>query len=548
MSREHEPEFSVVRNLLWPVHRSEFRKFLPLAITILVITFNFSILKTIKDTIIITAAGSEAIPFLKLWVMLPAAFLVSILLGWCSTRFSRKKTFISAQLFFIGFFLFFSTVLFPMREWIHPHAWVASWREVLPQGLGGMLSLVEYWSYTLFYLFAELFGVVILSVMFWGFVNQVTQLQQAKRFYGLLNLVGNLPCVLAPLALNFMIDWILKNQQASQEDRWESVVSSSGILVASLGLVGVVSYWFAEKYAEQEAALETSSSSSKKSLKSKKPKASLVEGFRLLASDSYVRNIGILVLAYNIVINLLEVVWKEQVSQLYPDKLEFSMYMNQVMTATGFVGIFCAMFLGTGLVRRFGWAMTAFATPFVIVLTGVPFLGCVVFTEEMSGVADYFGMTSLSLAVMMGAGLSVVSKAVKYSLFDTSKELAFIPMDEQTRGYSKAAIDGVCSRIGKSGGSAILQICFFVFGGIGASTPAVLIAVLVLLVGWGKSILDLGAQFDERCDLSNHDQSGPSGSQNPPAQKPTRVIETTKNHVNRSAGAVCAGPQIAATI
>ncbi|HPE85175.1 MAG TPA: Npt1/Npt2 family nucleotide transporter, partial [Chlamydiales bacterium] len=61
-------QFSKWRQRLWPVHRHEHKKFVPLFLLKFLFTVNFCLLgSATKDTLVVTAPGSgaEVIPILK---------------------------------------------------------------------------------------------------------------------------------------------------------------------------------------------------------------------------------------------------------------------------------------------------------------------------------------------------------------------------------------------------------------------------------------------------------------------------------------------------
>ena len=57
----------------------------------------------------------------------------------------------------------------------------------------------------------------------------------------------------------------------------------------------------------------------------------------------------------------------------------------------------------------------------------------------------------LILAVLIGSIYLILIKATKFALFDTTKELAYIPLTEDLKDKGKAAVDLLGERIGKSG-------------------------------------------------------------------------------------------------
>src|SRR3984957_1954970 len=122
MSQSQSPEFGKLRSYLWPVHHYELKKLVPMLILFFLISLNYSILRNVKDAIVVTAksSGAEVIPFIKVWVLLPMAVLVTLIFTKLTNRYSQEKVFyltISAFLLFFGVFTF---ILYPYRDLLHP--------------------------------------------------------------------------------------------------------------------------------------------------------------------------------------------------------------------------------------------------------------------------------------------------------------------------------------------------------------------------------------------------------------------------------------------
>ena len=72
---------------------------------------------------------------------------------------------------FMIYFLAFGLYIYPNRESLHPTTSADSLATILP---GGLVAIYRFWSYSLFYILAELWGTVVLSVLFWGLANDCT--------------------------------------------------------------------------------------------------------------------------------------------------------------------------------------------------------------------------------------------------------------------------------------------------------------------------------------------------------------------------------------
>lgn len=95
------------------------------------------------------------------------------------------------------FYIFFATALYPASAWLHPHGMYSNLASHVPVGLHGLLKVVEHWTFSLFFCIAELWGSVVISVLFWSLANEVCNVQDAKTIYPLMGISANFALVVA---------------------------------------------------------------------------------------------------------------------------------------------------------------------------------------------------------------------------------------------------------------------------------------------------------------------------------------------------------------
>ena len=449
------------------------------------IAFCYNILRGMKDSLIVTAAdsGAAVIPFLKVWAMLPMAVIMTTLYVKLSHRYSSEKVFYIMVSIFLSFFAIFTFILYPLQDYIHPHAFCIRLQEVLPEGLGGMVAMIRYWSFSLFYGMCEIWGVICLTVGFWGFVNEVTKVSEATRFYGLFGLGANTSTIAAGPVAIFLSNRAYNPNWIIGADAWHQSLILLTLAVLAAGIsVMLLFRWFHKRVIPKVELPETSEN---KQLKKLERKPSMRESFRYLANSRYLIMMAIVVVAYNLVINLVEVAWKDQVKILHPEANSYNAYMGTVTMWTGIFATLMAIFVSGNVIRKWGWTVAALLTPAVLIITSFGFFGFL-----LTGVA------STSLIVFFGSAQNVLSRASKYTVFDATKELCFIPLGRESKVKGKAAIDGVSSRVGKSGGAVIYQFLLIGCGQVIRCAPYVALILTGVLGGWVFAVRSLGRKFN----------------------------------------------------
>lgn len=493
MSQTKTAEFGKWRSIFWPIHTFELKKLLPMLFLFFLILFNYTILRDTKDTLVVTAAGSgaEAIPFLKVWGVLPFAILFMLLYSKLSNKLSKPALFYTTIAPFVLFFGLFSTVLYPLRDVLHPHAFADKLQAWLPTGFQGLIAILRNWTFSLFYIMSELWGSVALSLLFWGFANDTTKVSESKRFYSLFGMGANFSLIIAGWCVKTLSD--VRKNYAADVDSWQISLNWLMALVVVSGLLIMGIYWWINRYVLTDPRFVPLSE--QKAKKKEKPKLSMKESFLYLLRSKYMGYIALIVISYGVCINLVEVTWKSQLKLQYPNSNDYNSFMGLFSQITGITTILMMLFVGSNTIRKLGWTAAALMTPIVLLITGGAFFAFVIFRDSLGGFISHFGTTPLMLAVVFGMVQNIMSKSTKYSLFDPTKEMAYIPLDQEAKVKGKAAIDVVGARLGKSGGSMVQQGLIIGLGSIAAMTPYVGAILLVIILVWMASAKALGKQF-----------------------------------------------------
>lgn len=493
------PQFSQWRRYLWPVHAYELKKLIPMLLIFFFISFDYNVLRTLKDSLLITAksSGAEVIPFVKVWAMFPGAVIMTILFTWLSNRLPRDTVFYIIISIFLVYFTIFTFILYPIRDSIHPHDLADHLTTVLPPGFKGLIAMFRYWTFTLFYVMSELWSSTVLSVLFWGFANQVTKISEAKRFYGLFGVGANFSGIFAGQASVFCCTYTRNGAQLPfGEDPWHQSLILMVSLILIAGVFALILFrWMNAKVLSDKLYYDPTSVKSEGEVQGK---LSFKQSISYLLNSKYLILIAGVVISYNLVINLTEVLWKHQVKELYPNPTDYTVYMNHIVSIIGIVATISSLFVSGNAIRKGGWTFTALLTPAILLLTSIGFFTFFFFDETAPNfVFSLIGLSPLAIVVFFGSAQNILSRGAKYSVFDATKEMAFVPLKPESKLIGKAAIDGICSRLGKSGGSVVYQGFLILFSTISASAPYVAVVLFGVIIIWSIAVRRLGKQFNE---------------------------------------------------
>ncbi|QEK39022.1 Npt1/Npt2 family nucleotide transporter [Candidatus Nesciobacter abundans] len=458
-------------------------------LSIIVLTlFNSSVLKTLKDSVISSQeSGIEVVHYVKLFMVMPFSFLFIFLYEKLNSIYSRQKvTYIIFGLFGLFFFLY-GTLIYPLRTYMHPS--VSSIRALKESYPYFKWIFVAYgsWTFMFFYLFAELWSAICLNLIFWQLTNHTMTLKQGTYSYVYLSVWGNIGLALGGAATSFLFRSVYFS--------FGNIFCFLNVLVTSVVIAIIFLYYILYSKILDPKIVENLNVSNT----SKKKKLSFYSSIRVVFSSKYLILMMMLVFCYHVSANLIEVTWKACLKLLSGNDSKFASYMGNMHFTVGIVSIILCE-IPKYLVKKFSWRFCARLTPMVIsVFSGLFFL--VLYNDSLYFVRNY----GLLIVIICGSMNYILGKIMKYSLFDPTKELAYIPLSSELKDKGKPFIDVFVSRLSKAFSAFIQALFLMIFPDSTQITIAnkLLYVVVIFMVVWFLVINRLSEKYEKLISQNN---------------------------------------------
>jgi len=456
------------------------------------VLFNYTILRNTKDALVVPAAGAEAIPFLKGFIILPVAFIIATVYTKITNILNQERIFYLGIIMFMAIFWIFNLYLYPNRDFLEPSSeTIARMKNDLPW-FKHFFSVIEHWVFSIFYLSAELWGTIVLFLLFWRFANEITTTQEAKRFYPMFVFIAHFALVAAGGIAKYYCN-LQKNAAPGVDSCGEFLTLINWTFTFScIAIIGIC-YWINRNVIGKDNYHDPKLSNARK--KEQKVKLTLKESFKHIIQSKYISLIAILVIGYGTSNNIMGIMWKNQVRQQYPDPLSYSDFMGTFSSCTGIVTIVLIFFL-KGVIPKFGWRTAASITPIVLLCTGAVFFSFIVFGDRLTVLTTVMGITPLFATVVIGTIQQILSKSSKYSMFDSTKEIAYIPLDKDLKNKGKAAVDIVGHSFAKASGGYIISCLLIMTAGTLDDIASILsIVVMIIIAVWLAAVQQLSKEY-----------------------------------------------------
>jgi len=479
--------FSFVRKFFFPVKTTEISLLFKLGLLLFCVLFNFSSLRALKDSLVIPLIGAEAIGFLKLWLVLPTALLFTLTYFKLSNHFNLHALFNIFAGFFVTFFLCFAFFIYPNQDQYHLSD--QSTYQLIQQlpYLKWFIKLRAKWSYVFVYIFAEIWGAMIINLMFWQLANSIFKTSQAKRLYPMLTLMGSIGLIFAGQTLIFCGEaenLSFLSFLSTTENYTEISIKMLVMLVAFSGIVAMGLFSHIYNYCmSHHISYNFTPQAPKSSL-------NVQESIKLIFQSKYILYIFILVVAYGMSINILEGPWKAKLGKIYNTPNSYIQFMGNFNTWMGICSVVVNL-ISSSILRFLGWTISAYLTPIIIGTTGTIFFTFIVFEKYLTLTFD-----TTFMAIMVGATQNILSKSSKYSLFDATKEMAYIPLSPELKTKGKATVEILGTKIGKSLVSMIHFVAFTIPGvSFENIYPFLMMIFLFIIIIWLTDVRKINQQY-----------------------------------------------------
>ena len=458
---------------------------------------------------------------------------------------SNNKPFYVAIAFFSIFFIGFM-LLFPYLGMLQGFALPFNF---LPSGVNSMIS---FWAYSLFYVFTEMWAVITIDGLFKGLQTALFTKDRVKKLTPSFGIWSNLGLIAAGAALSGIFS-VSSFTLYTQMMLIVSLFALSGLIAISLHLYGVKSSNFkfggniksntSEKKGADEimtiaATLDAAQAETSKALANIQKTAALtlndgwsqdnglitqkelntlieedneikeytkneknyikkafnaagsfVSKLGGIASNWDLRDLAVVILAYNICLVLFEIVWKNQV-KIYTSSgtstVSYVQFMGNFNFWTGIISITLAL-LGP-VIDKLPPEVRSLITPVLLGVLSTVFFGLVLAPTTMATICPFLFSSSVSnlywQIALIGAIQNVIVKASKYSVFEPVNSTSWSAKPKFVKDSYQDIVNQISGKWGKGLGSLIILGLLFYGGTLTNITPYIPIVLGLVIAAW----------------------------------------------------------------
>ena len=513
------------------------------------IVYVYSTVRIAKDSLAYNA--SKELPgIVKTWFVLPAAIIGGLIFEALYKRFKSKNVFYGTAAAFTAYFLLYAYVIGPYSGNI---TLVGDLFALLCKALNAISGFITFnnvklgaildavlgklarnFSVSVFYTMSELFGSIFIGMLYWGFMNSTTKVEDAQTtflFYNVASAVSSVLSGLSGLADSWSsistkaVETLATKGEGNLD--WDMQIKSSVTKIVLAMILIVVSYYLSRRNAEKDP--DVSFDNETKFLSKKKKKSgSVFEGVTYIRKNPYIRYLTIMIICYSSLMFCLEYMAKGlSMHLLGANKGAFRAVQSLGMILLGILTLL-SLILAIKFTRKTKWSkliwvapVTMLATSALMFLSSTGFIPSSFYTllkldfllsnslwtiKIVNPIAGGKYLAGIFLVVSILQG--VLCKVAKYVFLDISKERAFLFTSYKERTIGKNMMESLSSRFGK-GFTSLLFTSFLVPVFLSASEeafpaqPAIIVWCSATLILFFYACYKIIPIYEERYRLFN---------------------------------------------
>ena len=444
---------------------------------ILLTTIGFNIMRGMRETVIFQFGKNGALytPFIRIMCILPISALLFVY--YLSIK-KRHNTLIAYYALTIPLLLYFITYgLFSSHGVINIDtmpAWITSLIEIYPpiEFIGG---IIVHWDKTLYYVFCEAWGSFTLVILFWQIANETYSPKQASKYYPIFSMLGGAGIIISSLLIKKM-------------GKYENITL---ITTEIITLIGICNLWLVTKIWQQEK---------ENSNIKHKPKISISmrEGIKMALSTPHILYLTTCIISFSVLCNVYENAVRNIILNHYGTEQEVFRFWGNFFFGKGLL-VISANIISKALLKRVGWFYVAITTPIISIISIHLILSIPSFQIDPRAMADAQNVL-WGLAILLQLNF-----AVKYAFFDPTKEMAYIPLNDEQRTYGKTVADGMGSRIGNISSGMVQSIAIMAAAGNDFTqiAPILLGICSMISLGWIWAMTGLSKTYNQMTSEKN---------------------------------------------
>ena len=398
---------------------SSYRTHIYLTMVWILSTLCYNLLRGMQEAYVLNdpSLGAQSIPYIKTCIILPTTWLFSLVYVRAQRSMSFKTCYAALQCFFIAVFCVFAAAPYTKNL-----LYLASSYGVLAPSVWTAIASVTFYSVV------ELWGSFVFIILFWQIANTVYTTDQAKTMYPFLQIMASAGILIAPALMARV-----HHHAHAFSHLLMIVVVLQCIAIALIGQLRIP----ANPLASAKAPTTPKSTSSPPTLCQ-------------TIKHPYILCLCVTMCSFEMVVGLFDNIVKAMVSQAFSTDHAYMLYYRYYLISKGLLTLLanvCCYFL----LHRVRLSSVFSLTPALCIACCLVF-----FTYTLHQPWTQISVVSVALSSFAVS----LMYAAKYAFFDTSKEIAFIPLSPAMQSQGKSLADGMATKIGRSS-SGLLQILVF---------------------------------------------------------------------------------------